>query len=286
MDKKSLEWKSFFWGGFYHVNNFVLLPATRGQKSLTLSNSMTWSDQNCPTKGAYFEMIFLLEKSVKFCDIFINSNFIYFRHNTVYITYYEELLFSLDQIVTQQITTLSLNSWTYTVQPSDSWICTVQSLDRFTSTVQSLDSWTYNVKSSNSCTYTVLYSWQVLSNHQTVEYALSNCRTVEHPLSNHLAVWHTLSNHWTIEHTQSNHPTIGQALSNHWIIGQALSNHWIIGHTLSNHWTAEHKILIFSASLYRHLSKILLKIILVVNIWMDFAVFSKPLLSDIGHFVQ
>ena len=29
----------------------------RGQKSLKLSNSMTWSDQNCPTKGAYFERI-------------------------------------------------------------------------------------------------------------------------------------------------------------------------------------------------------------------------------------
>ena len=48
---------------------------TRGQKSLKLFNSMTWSDQNCPTKGAYIAMIFLLEKCVTICDIFINSYF-------------------------------------------------------------------------------------------------------------------------------------------------------------------------------------------------------------------
>ena len=80
-----------------------------GQKSLKLSNSMTWSDQNCPTKGAYLAMIFLLKKCVKFRDIFINSYFINFGYNTAYITDYEELLLSLDQTVTQLSTTLSLN---------------------------------------------------------------------------------------------------------------------------------------------------------------------------------
>ena len=58
----------------------------RGQKSFELSNSMTWSDQNCPTKGVYFAMIFLLKTCVKLCDIFINSYFIYFGFNTSYIT--------------------------------------------------------------------------------------------------------------------------------------------------------------------------------------------------------
>ena len=51
---------------------------TRGQKSLKLSNSMTWSDQNCPTKCAYFAMIFLLKKCVKLCNIFMNSDLIFF----------------------------------------------------------------------------------------------------------------------------------------------------------------------------------------------------------------
>ena len=78
------------------------------QKILKLSNSMTWSDQNCPTKGTYFAMIFSPEKFVKFCDIFINSSFIYIGYNTAYITDYEELLFSLDQTDTQLSTTLSL----------------------------------------------------------------------------------------------------------------------------------------------------------------------------------
>ena len=38
----------------------------RGQNSLKLSNSMTWSDQNCPPKGEFFAMIFLLKKCIKF----------------------------------------------------------------------------------------------------------------------------------------------------------------------------------------------------------------------------
>ena len=75
---------------------WVIGLATRGQKSLKLSNSMTWSDQNCPTKGAYLAIIFLLKKCVKFRDIFINSYFINFGYNTAYITDYEELLLSLD----------------------------------------------------------------------------------------------------------------------------------------------------------------------------------------------
>ena len=79
----------------------------RGQKSLKLSNSITWSDQNCLRKGAYFAIIFLLEKCVKFRDTFRNPFFIYFWYNTAYITYYEELLFSLDQTITQLNTTLS-----------------------------------------------------------------------------------------------------------------------------------------------------------------------------------
>ena len=78
------------------VLGLLLPPTNRGQKSLKLSNSMTWSDQNCPTKGAYLAMIFLLKKCVKFRDIFINSYFIYFGYNTAYITDYEELLLSLD----------------------------------------------------------------------------------------------------------------------------------------------------------------------------------------------
>ena len=53
-------------------------------------------------------MIFLLEKCVKFCDIFINTYFIYVEYKTAYITDYEELLLSRDQTVTQLITTLSL----------------------------------------------------------------------------------------------------------------------------------------------------------------------------------
>ena len=69
---------------------------------------MTWSDQICPTKGAYFAMIFLLEKCVKFCDIFINSYFIYVEYKTAYMTDQEELLLSLDQTVRQLITALSL----------------------------------------------------------------------------------------------------------------------------------------------------------------------------------
>ena len=69
---------------------------------------MTWSDQNCPMKDAYFAMIFLLEKCVTFCDIFKNSSFIYFGYNAAFITNYEELLFSLDQTVKQLNTTLSL----------------------------------------------------------------------------------------------------------------------------------------------------------------------------------
>ena len=81
----------------------------RGQKSLKLYNSMTWSDQNCPTNGVYFSMNFLLEKYIKFRDIFINSYFIYFGYNTAYITDYEQLLFSLDQTDTQLSTTLSLH---------------------------------------------------------------------------------------------------------------------------------------------------------------------------------
>ena len=56
----------------------LLPPTNRGQKSLKLSNSMTWSDQNCPTKGVYLAMIFLLKIFVKIFDIFINSHFIYF----------------------------------------------------------------------------------------------------------------------------------------------------------------------------------------------------------------
>ena len=80
----------------------------RGQKSLKPSNSMTWSDQNCPTKGAYFAIIFLLKQGVKFSYIFINSYLIYFGYNTAYIADYEELLFSLDQNVTQLNKTLSL----------------------------------------------------------------------------------------------------------------------------------------------------------------------------------
>ena len=70
---------------------------------------MIWSDQNCPTKGAYFAMIFLLKKCVKFIDIFINSYFIHSGYNTAYMTDHEELLFSLDKTVTQLSTTLSLN---------------------------------------------------------------------------------------------------------------------------------------------------------------------------------
>ena len=68
---------------------------------------MTWSNQNCPTKGAYFFNDFLAKKCIKFCEIFLNSCIIYFGYNTAYITDYEELLFSLDKTVTQLSTTRS-----------------------------------------------------------------------------------------------------------------------------------------------------------------------------------
>ena len=88
----------------------ILRPlGIRGQTSLKLSNSMTWSDQNCPTKGAHFAMIFLLKKCLKFCNSFINSYFIHFGYNTSYITYHEELLLIPDKTFTQLNTTLSLN---------------------------------------------------------------------------------------------------------------------------------------------------------------------------------
>ena len=83
----------------------IIRSVGRGKKSLQLSNSMTWSEQNCPTKGAYFS---LLEKCLKFCQIFKNSIFRYFGYNTACITYYEELLFSIDQTITQLSTTPSL----------------------------------------------------------------------------------------------------------------------------------------------------------------------------------
>ena len=37
-------------------------PTSRGPESWKLSNSMTWSDQNCPTKDAYFAIFFLTGK--------------------------------------------------------------------------------------------------------------------------------------------------------------------------------------------------------------------------------
>ena len=80
----------------------------QGSEKFKLSNSMTWWDQNGPTKGTYFAIILLLEKYVKFCNIFMNSYFICFGYNTAYITNYKEILFSQDQTVTHLITTLSL----------------------------------------------------------------------------------------------------------------------------------------------------------------------------------
>ena len=68
---------------------------------------MTGSDQNCPTKGAYFAMIFLLKKCVKLSDIFINPYFFIWVQYS-FIKDYEELLFSLEPTVTQISTTLSL----------------------------------------------------------------------------------------------------------------------------------------------------------------------------------
>ena len=47
------------------------LSQTMSQKSLKLFNGMTWSDQNCLTRGAYFATIFLLKKWFKFSDIYI-----------------------------------------------------------------------------------------------------------------------------------------------------------------------------------------------------------------------
>ena len=56
----------------------------------------------------FFAMIFLLKKYGKFCNIFINSYFIYVGYNSPYNTDYEVLLFSVDITVTQISTTLSL----------------------------------------------------------------------------------------------------------------------------------------------------------------------------------
>ena len=65
-----------------------------------------------------FGNVFLLGKFVLFCDIFINSSFIYFGYNTGFITDDEEL-------GTWTNTVQSLDRWEYTVQPSDSWTITV-----------------------------------------------------------------------------------------------------------------------------------------------------------------
>ena len=56
---------------------------SRGQKSLKLSNSMTWWDQNYFSKGAYFAMIFCLKKCVKFCDI--HMTIICFTFSTIWL---------------------------------------------------------------------------------------------------------------------------------------------------------------------------------------------------------
>ena len=68
---------------------------------------IAWLGQT-KTKGAYFALIFLLEKCVTFCNIFINSYFVYFWFKTVFITDYVELLISLDQTVPQLSKTLRL----------------------------------------------------------------------------------------------------------------------------------------------------------------------------------
>ena len=75
----------------------------RGQKSLKLSASMTWSDQNCPTKDVYFEMIFWL------------GNFATFRNISCKIHCLLEQLMQCNQSFGQP-----LNSYTYTVQPKGS----------------------------------------------------------------------------------------------------------------------------------------------------------------------
>ena len=68
---------------------------------------MTWMDQNFPTKGAFFVLIFWLEKCVTFCHIFINIFINYFGNNNAFITDYEELLLFLDKTVLQLSITLS-----------------------------------------------------------------------------------------------------------------------------------------------------------------------------------
>ena len=46
---------------------------SRGPKSQKLSNSMTWLDQNCPTKGAFFGMFYFMGKCVICHNIFMTS---------------------------------------------------------------------------------------------------------------------------------------------------------------------------------------------------------------------
>ena len=116
----------------------------RGPESLKLSNSMTWSDQNCPAKRRIFCNNFLLGQCVIFCNIFLN--YFFKKYNTVHITDNEELLYSLDH-------------WTV----------------RHTLSNQR----TVGPKLSNHRTV-----GHTLSDHRTVEYTLSNHRTVGHPLSN------------------------------------------------------------------------------------------------------
>ena len=108
-------------------------------------------------------MILLLKKCVNFFNIFMSSYLIYSGYNTAYITDYEALLLSLDQTVTQLITTLSLNM---------------------------------SSRSKINCGHcgqlnTVEFK---LSNHWTVRHTLYNHQTTGHTLSNYWTVRHTLSN--------------------------------------------------------------------------------------------
>ena len=63
------------------VLNIYISHVCRGPKCLNLSNCMTWSAQNCPTKGVYFATKEYLE-SVKYFATFFKTLILYLLEDT------------------------------------------------------------------------------------------------------------------------------------------------------------------------------------------------------------
>ena len=101
---------------------------------------MTRSDHNCPTKGAYFAMICLLKKCVKFCIIFINSNLILVGYNTVKLS--ESLTYTFQL----------LDSWTWrcpTFKQSNMHCTIIGQLDIHCPTIGKLDTHCWTIRPLN-----------------------------------------------------------------------------------------------------------------------------------------